>query len=105
MSQSTASATNNNLAYTESDLFIKINQTVAQKIDSIATQRQVKMEILINEILEQYIAHQHLPAPQTGATFLLSLAGMFSAETSDTSENVHAMVTDFILSNHGEKSA
>jgi len=76
---------------------VRISQDVAQGIDSIATKRQVKVGSLINEILAQYIASQSFARKQSGAAFLLSLAGMFNSGVSSTSENVHAMVTDFVL--------
>ncbi len=81
---------------------VKINQALAQEIDLIAAKRQVKVEALINEILEQYIARRSLSKEQDGAAFLLSLAGMFSSGASDTSESVHSIVTDFILKQQGK---
>ncbi|MCD4738560.1 MAG: hypothetical protein K8R89_04800 [Anaerolineae bacterium] len=100
MSKSLVVTTKGNLGQIESSFPISINQTIAQRIDSIATKRQMKVEILINEILEQYIASQHIVKKQSGAAFLLSLAGMFNSGASSVSENVHAIVTDFILNKH-----
>ncbi|MBC8448902.1 MAG: hypothetical protein H8D78_14245 [Chloroflexi bacterium] len=91
------------LGQTEDPFPVRISQDVAQSIDSIATKRQVKVESLINEILAQYIARQSFAKKQSGAAFLLSLAGMFNSGTSNTSENVHAIVTDFVLKKQGEK--
>lgn len=76
---------------------VKISQDIAQDIVSIAAKRQVRMENLVHEIFEQYIARQSWTKKQSGAAFLLSLAGMFDSGTSDTSENVQTIVTDFIL--------
>jgi hypothetical protein len=61
------------------------------------------VEILINEILEQYIASQPFVKKPSGAAFLLSLAGMFNSGASSASENVRAIVTDFILEKHRGK--
>lgn len=83
---------------------VRISQMAAQRLNAIATARQVKVGVLINEILEQYIAEQCPITQQSGAEFLLSLAGMFSSGESDTSENVHPIVTDFISDKHKEKS-
>ena len=103
MSKSLVVTTRGDLGQLESSFPISINQAVAQGIDSIATKRQMKVEILINEILEQYIASQHIVKKQSGAAFLLSLAGMFDSGASSVSENVRAIVTDFILNKHEEK--
>lgn len=103
MSKSLVVTTRGNLGQIESSFPISINQAVAQRIDSIATKRQMKVGILINEILEQYIASQHIVKKQSGAAFLLSLAGMFNSGVSSVSENAHAIVTDFILNKHEEK--
>ena len=81
---------------------VKINQALAQEIDLVAAKRQVKVETLINEILEQYIVRRSFSKGQDGAAFLLSLAGMFSSGASDTSESVHSIVTDFILKQQGK---
>lgn len=40
---------------------------------------------------------------QDGASFLLSIAGIFSSSHSDTSENVKAIVSEAILSKYGKK--
>jgi len=94
--------TTRDIGQIESSFPISINQAVAQEIDSIATKQQLQVEVLINEILEQYIASQHMVKKQGGATFLLSLAGMFTSGASSVSENVHATVADFILNKHKE---
>lgn len=89
------------LTTTTNNIPIRINQAIAQGIDAIATRRQMKVEILINEILKQYVVNQPSAKKQDGATFLLSLAGMFNSGTSNTSENVHSIVADFILKEKG----
>jgi hypothetical protein len=81
---------------------VKISQTVANKIDIIATERQVKVETLINEILEQYVTGQSPSKKQGGAAFLLSLAGMFSSGLGDTSASVRTVVADFITKKQGQ---
>jgi hypothetical protein len=76
---------------------VRINPAVAEEIDSIAAERQVKMEILVNEILERYVASQSVTKKQDGVAFLLSIARMFDSGASNASENVRAIVTDFLL--------
>ena len=83
---------------------VKINPAVAQEIDSIAAERQVKVEILVNEILERYVASQSVAKGQGGVAFLLSIAGMFDSGASNASENVRPIVADFLLEKHGEKA-
>ena len=83
---------------------VRINPAVAQEIDSIAAERQVKVEILVNEILERYVASQPAAKKQSGAAFLLSIAGMFDSGASNASENVRPIVADFLLEKHGEKA-
>ena len=102
MSKSLVVTTKRNRGQTGSSFPVRINQAVAQEIDSIATKQQMKVEVLVNEILEQYIASQHFVKKQSGAAFLLSLAGMFNSGANSVSENVHAIVTDLILNKHGE---
>ena len=105
MSNSRVVTNKENLGQTENSFPIRINQAVAQEIDSIAAKQQTKAEILINEILEQYITNQRFAKKQNGAAFLLSLAGMFNSGASNISENVHDIVSDFVLNKHGEKSS
>jgi len=103
MSESLVVTTKRNPGQTEGSFPVRIGQAVAQEIDSIATKRQIKVEVLINEILERYIINQSLAKKRNGTTFLLSLAGMFNSGVSSASENVRAIVTDFILNQQGEK--
>jgi len=102
MSESLIVTSKGNSGQARSSFPIKINQTLAQEIDLIATKRQVKAEALVNEILEQYVTRQSLSKKPSGVAFLLSLAGMFSSGASDTSESVHSIVTDFILKQQGK---
>ena len=67
-------------------LTVRINSTIAQKINSIAAERQVEMETLVNEILEQYVASQSVAKEQGGAAFLLSIAGMFDSGAENASD-------------------
>jgi hypothetical protein len=97
MSEPLVVTTKGNLGQTEGSSPVRISQAVAQEIDSIATKRQVKVGVLINEILERYIVNQFLAKRRNGTAFLLSLAGMFNSGVSSASENVRAIVTDFIL--------
>jgi predicted transcriptional regulator len=107
MSKTPAVTTQSSPRQMEASFPVRIDQAVAQEIDAIATKRQIKVETLINEILEQYVADHvadHVAIKkQSGAAFLLSLAGMFNSGERDTSENVHAIVADFILEKHKEK--
>jgi len=81
---------------------IKISQATAQAMDSIAAKRQVRVEVLVNEALEQVIANQSFAKKQSGAAFLLSLAGMFDSGDSNVSENVQPIVADFLLKKQEE---
>jgi hypothetical protein len=74
-----------------------MSQVTAQAMDSIAAKRQVRVEVLVSEALEQVIASQSFTKKQSGAAFLLSLAGMFNSGDSDVSENVQPIVADFLL--------
>ena len=103
MSESLVVTTKGDLGQTEGSFPVRISQAVAQEIDSIATKRQIKVETLVNEILERYIVSQSLAKRRNGTAFLLSLAGMFNSGVSSASENVRAIVTDFILSQQEEK--
>ncbi|MCK4590110.1 MAG: hypothetical protein KAT86_00045 [Candidatus Latescibacteria bacterium] len=55
------------------------------------------MEVLVSEALEQVIACQPFTKKQSGAAFLLSLAGMFDSGVGNVSENVQPIVADFLL--------
>ena len=79
MSESLVVNTKGNPGQTEGSFPVRISQAVAQEIDSIATKRQTKVEVLINEILERYIVNQSLAKRRNGTAFLLSLAGMFNS--------------------------
>lgn len=103
MSKSLVVTTKGNLGQTGGSFSVRINQAVAQEIDSIAMKQQMQVEVLVNEILEQYIASQHFVKKQSGVAFLLSLAGIFNSGANSISENVHAIVNDFILNKHEEK--
>jgi protein involved in polysaccharide export with SLBB domain len=95
MSNSLATAAAESPGQTQDSFSVQISQDIAQEIGRIAARRKVEVDVLVNEILEQYVAGQ---AKRPGrAAFLLSLAGMFSSEASDTSENVDTIVTDLIL--------
>ena len=75
---------------------VELNPSVAQKINDIAARRRMQVALLVNEILEQYLASRPVAPKSDSAAFLLSLGGMFQSGTSDTSENVHAIVSDFL---------
>jgi hypothetical protein len=81
---------------------VKIRDDTAHKITLIAASRQIKPEALVNEILEEYVANQNPTQEQSGAAFLLSIAGMFNSGPNDTSEHVPAIVTDFIQQKYRE---
>jgi hypothetical protein len=78
------------------DISVSIHNDIAEKMDAIASILQIGKESLINRILEQYIADYAFVPKQSGAQFLLSLAGMFDSGMSDGSENVSTIVRDFI---------
>ncbi len=84
---------------------VRLDQDIARGIDSIAARRQIQREALINEILKQYIVRHAPDQVQNGSEFLLSLAGMFDSGANAASENVEAIVTDFILEKHKEASS
>ncbi len=67
---------------------VRIDPSVAQEIDSIAAERQVKVEILVNEILARYVASQSVAKKQGGVAFLLSIAGMFDSGAGNASDEV-----------------
>jgi hypothetical protein len=54
----------------------------------------------IKELLQDEDNHS---ASQTGAEYLLSIAGMFASATTNTSENVETIVSDFVLKKFGKK--
>ena len=97
MSKSLIVTTEENPGQTTGSFLVKISQALAQEIDLITAKRRVKVETLINEILEQYVTRQSLSKKPSGAAFLLSLAGKFSSGASDTSQSVCTVVTDFVL--------
>ncbi len=76
---------------------IRMSQATAQAMDSIAAKQQVRLEALVSEVLEEYIASQSFAKRQSGAAFLLSLAGMFNSGIGNVSENVQPIVADFLL--------
>jgi hypothetical protein len=79
---------------------INIRQDILQQICFIAEQQHLKAERLVDSILEQYL--QNLPSPvqsSQDASFLLSMAGMFSGNEGDTSEHVQEIVSDCITKN------
>jgi len=78
------------------DTSVSIRNDIAGKMDYIASTLRMKKEILINTVLEQYISEYSDVPVQSGAQFLLSLAGMFVSGISDGSENVSTIVRDFI---------
>ena len=84
---------------------INIRQDLLQKICLIAEQQHLKAERLVNSILEQYL--QNIPSPvqpSQDASFLLSIAGMFSGNEGDASEHVQEIVRDCIEKKyHAEK--
>ena len=82
---------------------VRLRPDIAPEIHEIAEQRQLSVEALVNEILQHYIADQAATVKSDGAAFLLTLAGIFNSGVVDTSENVRAVVTDFILHRHGQE--
>ncbi len=100
MSQSATIMTDANFKRDKSPFPVKINTEIAQEIDSIATRQQMRVEVLINEVLSQFVLSQSDTTKQSGAAFLLSIAGVFDSGTTDTSENVRDIVRDFILQKH-----
>ena len=84
---------------------INIRQDLLQKICLVAEQQHLKAERLVNSILEQYL--QNIPSPvqpSQDASFLLSIAGMFSGNEGDASEHVQEIVSDYIAGKHAQKS-
>jgi hypothetical protein len=79
---------------------INIRDDLAKKIATIANERQIKVEALVNEILERYLVTQSVVNTQSGPEFLLSIAGCFDSGTQDTSDQVQEIVADFILRKH-----
>ncbi|MGX9728380.1 MAG: hypothetical protein ACTFAK_14020 [Candidatus Electronema sp. VV] len=84
---------------------INIRQDLLQKICLVAEQQHLKAERLVSSILEQYL--QNFPAsapPSPDASFLLSMAGMFSGNEGDASEHVQEIVSDYIAGKHAQES-
>jgi hypothetical protein len=81
---------------------VRLRPDIVPEIYEIAEQRHLSVEALVNEILQLYVADQVTPVKSDGAAFLLTLAGSFNSGVVDTSENVRAVVTDFILHRHGQ---
>ena len=79
---------------------LQIPDNTARQIALLAAKRQKSPEVLINEILDQYIISQSMAQEQSGTAFLLSIAGMFDSGPNDTSERVHPAVADSILHKH-----
>ncbi|OQY32448.1 MAG: hypothetical protein B6I38_04600 [Anaerolineaceae bacterium 4572_5.1] len=97
MSKSYIVTVDGDIGQTKDSFPVRISQTVAREIGSMAKKRQTETETLINEILERYVVSQTLPQKQSGADYLLSLAGIFDSGENNASENVNAIVSDFIL--------
>ena len=104
MSKMLIVSTEGDAEQTQEVFSVKINPDLAQEITLMAVQ-SVKVETLITEMLEQYVANRPLTTKSGGAAFLLSLAGMFNSGANRASENVRAVVTDFILRKHGKEPA
>jgi hypothetical protein len=86
---------------------VNIRQDILQKICLIAEQQHLKAERLIDAILEQYLQNFPVPAPaqpSPDASFLLSIAGMFSGNEGDASEHVQEIVSDYIAGKHVQES-
>jgi hypothetical protein len=81
---------------------VNIGDDVARKIAVLATKRQKNPELLVNEILEQYVMTQSLAQEERGTAFLLSIAGMFDSGPNDNSEQVQTLMTDSILRKYQE---
>jgi hypothetical protein len=75
---------------------VRVTPDIAKKIDILAERRQIHAEELVNEILDRYLSEE-LGTQESCVEFLHSIAGMFDSGTKDTSENVNAIVTDFII--------
>ena len=89
------------------DSSVNIRQDILQKICFIAEQQHLKAERLVNAILEQYLQNLPVPAPSQpspDASFLLSIAGMFSGKEGDASEHVQEIVSDYIAEKHAQES-
>jgi len=84
---------------------VNIRDDVAQKIARLAAKRQMKPEVLINKVLDTYVANESLAQEQSGTAFLLSVAGMFDSGPNDTSEHVRTIVTDSIVQKFRGKAA
>ena len=81
---------------TNGELLVTVRQDIAQHIYEMAVQRHVPIDALVNDILQQYVTNQTDAPENGGGAFLLSMAGMFNSGISDTSENVRAVVMDFV---------
>ena len=98
MSKSSAVTSQGSPGQGNDSVSVLISQDIAQQLSAIALSRQTEVGVLVNDILEHYItSHPIARQEQVGVSFLLSLAGMFDSGMRDTSENVDAIVSDFVL--------
>ncbi len=85
------------------DQVTKLQQKVDQSTqDTISSKPNADKIIEKNEQLSQDDDDQL--SRQNGAAFLLSIAGMFTSEPSDTSDNVESIVSNLILKKHGQST-
>jgi len=74
---------------------INLQQDTLQKMILLATERRIELDALVNEILEQYLTTQPIVKHKNDPAFLLSMAGMFESDVSNSSEIVNKIVADF----------
>ena len=93
---------------TKADYEHKIKKLKLQKI-SLLKQDASKVEADAVQLTSKETTTSkdinHHSYGQSGADFLMSIAGMFESNTISTSENVGSIVTEFILNKHGKTNA
>ena len=79
---------------------VNIRDDMAQKSTRLAARHEMKPEVLINRVLDTYIANQSLGKERSGTAFLLSVAGMFDFGPNDTSERVQTIAAGSVSQKH-----
>lgn len=75
---------------------VNIRADIFKQIDGIAKQQNIRSELLVNKILEQYIYAQTISHQSSNAAFLLSIKGMFDSGENTTSEHVKELVKESV---------
>jgi predicted transcriptional regulator len=72
------------------------------RLETIAIDQQKTTEQVLNEALLEYVERHQPQDGQSGAAYLLSMAGVFASGHADTSERVKEIVAQAIREKHGK---